>query len=328
MGPSFLVIGAQKAGTTWLHQKLAQHPELWLPPEKELHYWDEKRARSGSFPGVLFRRDELARRWRRQAKRRMRQRRNKNSGDTPLSWDLRYFLGRPSDRWYLRLFTPADGRIAGEVTPDYAALDRTTIQAIHLLVPDVRLILLLRNPIERAWSAAQMKARMLQSDLREVMLDDRSRELTDYIATIDAWTAVFPTEQLFVGYTEEIGIAPKRLYSSVLDFLGAEDSAFAPRGLGSLVHSGGKESMPAREAVALARNLLPLVREIDDRLDTWVTNWWSWSAQRLSDVSQHPEELVYPLWQSSLFEDWVLETGLDPRGRPVPPLQSAPLTSR
>jgi len=40
--PSFLIIGAQKSATTWLHQMLDAHPDVWLPQEKELHYFDEK----------------------------------------------------------------------------------------------------------------------------------------------------------------------------------------------------------------------------------------------------------------------------------------------
>ena len=38
--PDFLGIGAQKAGTTWLHENLRCHPSLYLPDEKELHYFD------------------------------------------------------------------------------------------------------------------------------------------------------------------------------------------------------------------------------------------------------------------------------------------------
>lgn len=38
--PGFLVTGAQKAGTTWLNNVLSSHEELWLPPVKELHYFD------------------------------------------------------------------------------------------------------------------------------------------------------------------------------------------------------------------------------------------------------------------------------------------------
>jgi hypothetical protein len=40
--PDFLIIGAQKAGTTWLHRNIQTHPQIWMPKEKELHYFDEK----------------------------------------------------------------------------------------------------------------------------------------------------------------------------------------------------------------------------------------------------------------------------------------------
>ncbi len=39
--PDFLVIGAQKAGTTWLHHNLRLHPQIWMP-EGEVHYFDRK----------------------------------------------------------------------------------------------------------------------------------------------------------------------------------------------------------------------------------------------------------------------------------------------
>ena len=38
--PDFIGIGAQKAGTTWLYDMLAQNPSIWLPPLKEVHYFD------------------------------------------------------------------------------------------------------------------------------------------------------------------------------------------------------------------------------------------------------------------------------------------------
>ena len=50
-GPSFLVIGAQKAGTTWLYEMLRLHPQVGLPhqasgPFKEVHFWDNPRRRA------------------------------------------------------------------------------------------------------------------------------------------------------------------------------------------------------------------------------------------------------------------------------------------
>lgn len=42
-GPDFLGIGAQKAGTTWLYKMLSLHPDIGMPVEKELHFWDRQK---------------------------------------------------------------------------------------------------------------------------------------------------------------------------------------------------------------------------------------------------------------------------------------------
>ena len=39
-GRAFLGIGAARSGTTWLHENLRHHPQVWVPPAKELHYFD------------------------------------------------------------------------------------------------------------------------------------------------------------------------------------------------------------------------------------------------------------------------------------------------
>ena len=38
--PDILCIGAQKAGTSWLHVTLATRRDIWVPPFKELHFFD------------------------------------------------------------------------------------------------------------------------------------------------------------------------------------------------------------------------------------------------------------------------------------------------
>ena len=39
MGPSFLCFGSTRSGTTFLHERLREHPGIWLPPQKELRYF-------------------------------------------------------------------------------------------------------------------------------------------------------------------------------------------------------------------------------------------------------------------------------------------------
>ena len=56
--PDFLGIGAQKAGTTWLHDNLSCHPELYLPPEKEIHYFDQHNDKPISYYSQFFKKSK------------------------------------------------------------------------------------------------------------------------------------------------------------------------------------------------------------------------------------------------------------------------------
>ena len=91
-GPDFLVIGAQRAGTTWLHRVLRQHPSLWLPPVKELHYFDRLETKRTILDPKERRRVGLKRLL---------------SLDP---WLINYWLRARSDEWYARLFRDAKGR--------------------------------------------------------------------------------------------------------------------------------------------------------------------------------------------------------------------------
>lgn len=52
--PDFLGIGAQKAGTTWIHAQLARHSGLFLPVQKEVHFWNHEQARGLDWYRALF----------------------------------------------------------------------------------------------------------------------------------------------------------------------------------------------------------------------------------------------------------------------------------
>ena len=76
--------------------------------------------------------------------------------------ELAYFgmLSRWVDLpWYARQFRPAGGRLAGEASPSYALLPVRTIRLIRDLLPDLKLIYLMRNPVPRAWSHAYREER-------------------------------------------------------------------------------------------------------------------------------------------------------------------------
>ena len=117
--PDFLIIGAPKAGTTALHAALAQHPQLYLSPVKEPKFFmcdGPPRAQQG--PGDAH----SVREW---------------------IWER--------DRYETLFASAPAGALKGESTPFYL-WDRDAHRRISALVPDIKLIAVLRDPVDRAYS--------------------------------------------------------------------------------------------------------------------------------------------------------------------------------
>ncbi len=239
--PHFLCIGAQKSATTWLAHTLRQHPGLWLPPVKELHYFDTdlrsrregRDHRLGSAPPLVrsLRQDTHDGARARLALRLLRQ------GKASPRWVARYLLRRRTDRWYRSLFADAPG-VAGEVTPAYAVLDEPTVASVAARLPEVRVLYLMRDPVERAWSAA----RMLASTREGAALDawpaadqvaylrrfaPRLLPHSDYAAVLSRWERHVAPERVFTGFFEDVAQAPAALLASAARFLGV-DPAWVP----------------------------------------------------------------------------------------------------
>lgn len=130
----FLVVGAQKSGTTALAAYLRQHPQLFIPEEKELHFFD----------------------------------------DEGLAWPT------PDLTKLHRHFARAEAnQLWGEATPISMYWDPAA-ERIWRYNPSIRLIVVLRNPIERAYSHWAMEhARgddRLSFEQALIQEEERSRE--------------------------------------------------------------------------------------------------------------------------------------------------------
>jgi len=205
--PGFLVIGAQKAGTTALYAYLREHPAITGPSWKEVSFFDRHYARGeawyrGNFPNNLRVRGDL--------------------------------VGEASPSY---LFHPlAPERVAG-------------------LVPEAKLIALVRNPVDRAYSHYQHEVALGREPLSfedalaaedERLRGEEERLVADptyfshawwnytyrarglYAEQLERWLAVFAGEQLLVVPSDDLSADPGAAYARVLEFLGA-----APHRLGS-----------------------------------------------------------------------------------------------
>jgi hypothetical protein len=203
--PDFLIIGAPKTGTSALHRALAEHPQLFLPSVKEPKFFltDGPPPSSGGGPGDVETWGEHV--WRR------------------------------AD--YEALFDPAPpGTLRGEGTVFYL-YDRDAQKRIADLLPAVRLVAVLRDPVERAhsnWSHLRQAGLEPEADfLAACRAEDARREagwahFWHYVAQgrygeqLDHLYGLFPREQVLLIRYRELRDAPGETADRVCRFLGVE----------------------------------------------------------------------------------------------------------
>jgi ethanolamine utilization protein EutP (predicted NTPase) len=203
--PAFLIIGAQRAGTTSLFRALRQHPQLYPSFTKEVHYFD-----SGATPGI----DNYAR----------------------------------SEAWYrshfpLRAAMGSDSK-AFEASPLY--LYHPDVPArLHALLPQARLIVLLRDPVERAISqylfsqrrgyeplplmeALQAEEQRLQDTPAFSFHHHSYKTRGHYAEQLQRYLALFPREQLLIRPSERWFSDPQGVLQEVCAFVGVPPFAASP----------------------------------------------------------------------------------------------------
>lgn len=322
--PDFLIIGAQKAGTSWLASNLSRHPNVWTPPLKELHYFDE-RIKELPFGASIIR---LSRKeytdedwypwyWRYQLqyllKRRFR-RYGENFDPETFLWALKFFGRSPSDKWYASLFEQGQGKITGEATPDYSILEEGMVARIHELIPSAKVIFFMRNPIERLYSSAIMQLRNLRGMGREVEATNVEPFFesffqqptvvshTSYLRNLEKWRRFYPDEQIFVGFLEDIHFYPVRLLQRLYGFLGL-DPSHAREAKRRKINPGLQENMPSQLAAHLARAYYEDLRRLSTRFGGY-TYFWLYCAEKLTSGTLDKDEIPYPLWDSRFWEEW------------------------
>ena len=266
-GPDFLVVGAQRSGTTWLHHVLRQHSSLWLPPVKELHYFDNP---------------EATRTWLDPRERRRVGMKGLLSLDP---WQFRFWFGSRSDAWYASLFRDAQRRgfIAGEITPAYATLDESVLRRIHGMNPKMKLAFIMRDPIDRAWSAVNNALR--KGDLGGPFTVERALDRvrspgfaarSAYTQTIERLEAVFPGSQLHFCFFDQLRDAPETLARRLIVFLGVEPgdvrSYLPPRAINS---AAGSKPIPSEFVREVAKDYHPMVRDLCARFEGPPQRWLS-----------------------------------------------------
>jgi len=216
--PNFFVIGVAKGGTTSLHHYLNQHPEVYLPPIKETNHYALGDIDEGQLHPVYRR-------------------------DIQLDIDAYIAQGmkRPihiahvnEEKHYRALFAPAGkAQAVGEISNSYSICP-SAIPAIRAKHPDARIIIMLRNPIQRAWSHYLMNLREGKNDhtdfIQEVELDRAQKvigwgmnhqylELGRYYNQMKRVYNYFPKEQIKWLLFEDFKADPASTLLQITRFL-------------------------------------------------------------------------------------------------------------
>ena len=309
MYPDFIGIGAQKAGTTWLHRNLQVHPQIHMP-RKEVHYFDRKMNDGSNAVSRLFGKTRNDDQWRRQVKQ-IPLHLLKNPSLQELRWNLRYYMRPYDDRWYSQVFEPKKGKVSGEITPAYSVLKKEKVAHVRELMPETKLIFFMRNPIERVWSQTVMSfdkvekgsaANASESGLLKKIERDSSYKLSNYMRTLENWGSFYPEDQIFVGFLEDVSFFPEELLGRLYDFLGV-DSHFDQRLTGKKIHTRSEATMPTSVAVHLAKNYHAEISRLAERFGGYAS-FWLHCAERLMEDPPAEKTIAYPLFESRLWNEW------------------------
>lgn len=256
--PRIVGIGAQKAGTSWLSEMLAQHPKIWTPPFKEVQFFNHR--------FVPEHRKWLPWHFRRSRENLMR--RHAARG-IPMPPEMVAYLdaltsGRMfTEGWYRRVFAPApQGSRPIDFTPEYSTLPEEGVDFIRDFLPQAQFIYVIRHPVDRAIS--QLKMNLRRAGRKPASLGDWLDEIADpvlmdrgdYAAYLPRWQARFGPDRLLVLPFGRIARAPETLMREIETFLGLPAASY--RGLNRKVFAAPPDlSVPDEARAALRARLQP-----------------------------------------------------------------------
>lgn len=214
----FMVIGAQKSGTTSLHEVIGRHPEIFTPSGKEHPIFS-----------------------------------NMHTDLDSIKLELE------------KIFAKSNGLLRGKVSPQYLA-NPIVAERIFALSPNVKLIVVIRDPVERAYSHYRMccrrsgvseefssmvmfwlKANNLDRARRTIFVDgndeiDYCVAWSEYVRMLGPFRRLFPPDQLLLISAHELAKNPYVIYQTVFQFLGVDD-AWRTAHMTKKYHVGGDSNL-------------------------------------------------------------------------------------
>lgn len=261
--PDFLLIGPQRTGTSWLFKNMSNHPEIFMPYEKELFFFSRLINKSVKY----YYSDRIE--W-------------YSSKFKPTLWNfvrlnisnLKSFRNIKSlNLNFKRIYS---SNLKGEATTSYAAMDEALIKEIVILNPDIKIIMLLRHPVDRAWSHAKKdllrdpKKSISEVDFRafkKFYTSEYQIRCGQYINIISNWKKYIKDGNFLIDFFDNIIKNPSDLLLRIFKFLGVSNN---PTYINSslsrqIINPTGKVIMPETHKQLLIQLFQSEINKVNDK---------------------------------------------------------------
>jgi len=208
----FIGIGAEKAATSWMAECLKEHPEICyarIPEGKEIFYFNE------------FDRHYLK------------------------YVNKKYFWG---EKWYLNHFKHCPiNSIKGEISPTYL-YSKKSAERIYKFNPNIKIIVMLRNPIER--SISQYNHDISLGVIKNMSFEEAMKnnptivEKSLYYKYLKYYYDIIPKNNILVIFQEDIAKNADKIIYKTYKFLGVKNTKFKPESLYKKVNVTSKQVIP------------------------------------------------------------------------------------
>lgn len=269
-------LGAPKAGTSWLHGYLAGHPDVFVPPLKEMHFFNSV----DSDPQVRLK--KMA------EKRRGVEKRLAKHGKAEVSLhdldEVKALIENGSDNAYLRFMQDrSDGsKVMADITPAYGLLSLERLKSMQAMA-ESRFIYLMRDPVSRLWSHVRMNAvrklrragkgdveaechRILDKALSGKLPKLQAR--SDYAAVLNKLSQLEPARVLIAFYED---LFTNETVQRICDFLGI---AMKPADFATRVNEGRAPiPLAATDRVRAATYLKPQYAAVQAHMGRLPESW-------------------------------------------------------
>lgn len=271
--PDCLCIGAQKSATSWMYTTLKSVPGVFCPAIKEVSYFIEAQRASAQWVKA-FRKEQVER-----EQLRIRKRGIAEQGVLESLAQLEYIdTDQVSDQWYKGIFGFAAAEdICCDLCPNYMSMVQEGIEHVMRMNPRVRILMIVRDPVDRAWSQIRMSTQLGRMDINFDRVD--SSELLgqlhcmyDYAGLLPRWHKLVEQDRFYTVIYDQIQDDPQEVLNGVLGFLGLS-GVDATSDLHQRINQGIEMPMPINVRAKLFKALKPQYEYLETAHPQYVQAW-------------------------------------------------------